>query len=103
MQRTRKMIKNRLKEKGRIKIGNRIEKRSMATNSKIIGLKRIINTRGTGADMDTTTIGIRGITVAKSLVAERGSIETHSNDQCLKYYRKKIIKDISKYIFIKKR
>lgn len=49
------MIKNRLKEKGRIKIGNRIEKRSMATNSKIIGLKRIINTRGMGADASFTT------------------------------------------------
>jgi len=77
------MIKNLLKEKGKIKIGNKIEKRSMATNSKIIGIKRIITTTEMEADMDTTTIGIKGIiiVVAESLVAERDSIERHRNDQ----------------------
>lgn len=79
MAKKRKMKKNLLKEKGKIKKGSKTEKRNMVTSSKtiIIGLRRIINIRGMGMGMGmgATITGIRGITVAKSFTARKDSID----------------------------
>ena len=73
MGKIKRMIKIRLKEKGMIRKGNKIEKRNMGTNSKIVGIKRIINIREMGTD--TIITGIMEIVVGKSSMAKKDLID----------------------------
>lgn len=71
MGKIRKMIKIKLKEKGKIRKGNKIEKRNMDTNLKIIGIKRIIII----TDTDTIITEIMEIVVVKNSMVKKDSID----------------------------